>query len=40
MDINRQVLTLLDTVEDEEDAFEELPLLYAYPDMTDEQTRT
>jgi hypothetical protein len=40
MDINRQVLTLLDTVEEEEDAFEELPSRYAYRDMTDEQTRT
>jgi hypothetical protein len=40
MAINRQVLTLLGTVEEEEDAFEELALQYVYPDMTDEQTQT
>ena len=40
MDINEQVLTLLDTVEEEEDAFEELPSRYAHRDMTDEKTRT
>jgi len=40
MDSIGQALTLLVTVEKEEDAFEELPSQYVYPDRTDEQAQT